>query len=202
MTKTTTDIGRTVVVILTLTLALPGLSLAHCDTLDGPVVTEARAALDENDVTQVLKWVHAEDEAEIRDAFARAIGVRKLGPEAKSLADTYFFETLVRVHRAGEGAPYTGLKPVDVIEPVILKADQALDSGSVDALADAIAEHTAEGIRTRFARAVETKKHAAESVQAGREYVEAYVSYVHYVEGLANLVHGAAHPQALHAGHP
>jgi hypothetical protein len=80
---------------------------AHCDTLDGPVVVDARAALAAGDVTEVLKWVQAGDEPEIRAAFDRTLAVRAAGGAALELADTWFFETLVRVHRAGEGAPYT-----------------------------------------------------------------------------------------------
>ena len=84
---------------------------AHCDGMDGPVVKAAQAALAKGDVNLVLIWVRKNDETEIRQAFERTVNVRKLSPEAKELADTYFFETLVRIHRAGEGAPYTGLKP-------------------------------------------------------------------------------------------
>ena len=184
-------------------LIFPRLAAAHCDTLDGPVVAEARDALGKGDVTPVLKWVQAGDEAEIRQAFEKTLAVRKLNPEAREFADMYFFETLVRIHRAGEGAPYTGLKAAGTVEPVVARADQALVKGSVDELTKAIAAHTVEGIRERFNRAVETRKHAGESVQAGREYVEAYVDYVHYLEGIAQVVHGAPHhaekaPKASH----
>jgi hypothetical protein len=176
-----------------LALALPGLARAHCDTLDGPVVADARAALTKGDVTPVLKWVKAGDEAEIRDAFARAVAVRGLGPEAQQLADTFFFETLVRVHRAGEGAPFTGLKPAGAIEPPVAAADQALADGTVEKLAQKIGEHAAAGVRERFSQAQATKKHAGESVAAGRAYVEAYVTYVHYVEGVVQAVHAEGH---------
>lgn len=174
-------------------LLLPGQTAAHCDTLDGPVVTDARVALDKGDVTPVLKWVKAADEQELREAFAKAQAVRRLNPDARSLADSYFFETLVRIHRAGEGAPYTGLKPAGTVEPVILKADQALEKGSVEELAKAIASHAQAGIKERFEHALAAKKHARESVAAGREYVEAYVTYVHYVEGVVRAVHAEAH---------
>lgn len=200
MSKRRVDIGLKVAMSLTLALALPGLARAHCDSLDGPVVGEARIALETNDVTPVLKWVRPEDEAAIRDAFAKAAAVRQLGAEARELADTYFLETLVRIHRAGEGAPFTGLKPAGGIEPVIVKADQALEEGSVNALAAAIAQHTAEGIRERFAQAREASQRAAESVEAGREYIEAYVTYVHYVEGIAKAAHGMPHHGAAHEG--
>jgi hypothetical protein len=193
--------AATALALVLLTLALPGLALAHCDTLDGPVVADARVALDKGEVTPVLKWVKVDDEGEIRDAFARAVAVRKLGPEAQQLADTFFFETLVRVHRAGEGAPFTGLKPAGAIEPPIAAADQALADGSVDPLAQKIAEHAAAGVRERFARALAAKKHAGESVAAGREYVEAYVTYVHYVEGVAQAVHTEAHHGEEAPGH-
>lgn len=177
---------------LTLLLA-PQSAQAHCDTLDGPVVADARIALAKGEVTPVLKWLQAKDEKEVREAFSRALAVRKLDANAQQLADSYFFETLVRIHRAGEGAPYTGLKAAGSVEPVIAKADQALVLGSVDSLARAITSHAETGIRERFRHALETKKHAEQSVEAGREYVQAYVSYVHYVEGIAQSVHGSAH---------
>lgn len=174
-------------------LIAPQQALAHCDALDGPVIIEARQALENGDVTPVLKWVGAADEAEIRAAFAQTVNVRQLDPAARELADRYFFETLVRVHRAGEGAPFTGLKPAGTVAPVVAMADRALDEGKVDTLAGKIAAHTEAGIRERFRHALETRKHAGDSVAAGREAVAAYVTYVHYVEGIANAVHAEAH---------
>lgn len=162
----------------------PDIASAHCDTLAGPVVMTAKIALEKGDVTPVLKWVKKENEGEIREAFKKALTVRSKGPEAKELADMYFFETLVRLHRAGEGAPYTGLKPGEAVEPIIAEADKALESGSVDSLVKKISEAVASGIRERFTHAKETKKHADENVEAGREFVEAYVQFTHYVEWL------------------
>lgn len=174
-------------------LVAPQPALAHCDALDGPVIVEARQALEKGDVTPVLKWVGAAAEAEIRAAFAQTVNVRKLDPAARELADRYFFETLVRVHRAGEGAPYTGLKPAGTVAPVVAMADRALDEGTIDSLAGKIASHTEAGIRERFRHALETRQHAGDSVAAGREAVAAYVTYVHYVEGIANAVHAETH---------
>jgi hypothetical protein len=157
---------------------------AHCDTMDGPVIVTAKAALEKGDVSPVLKWVKPQDEAEIRAAFDLALQVRAKGPDAQQLADTYFFETLVRVHRAGEGAPYTGIKPGGQQEEIVVAADHALDTGSADELIHALSAAVAQGVEQRFHRVVELKKHADESLEAGREYVEAYVDYVHYVERL------------------
>jgi hypothetical protein len=169
----------------------PQSAAAHCDGLDGPVVNEARVTLEKGDVTPVLKWVMPEHEEMVRTAFDQARKVRTLGVEARNLADMYFFETLVRLHREGEGAAYTGLKPAGMIEAPILKADQALTDGSVEHLADAISNHVGKAMRERFSRALAAKKGADENVAAGREFVEAYVEYVHFVEGIVGLVHGS-----------
>ena len=163
---------------------------AHCDTLDGPVVESARHALTTGDVTPLLKWVPIDDEQLIRTAFKNTVEVRKLGGQAQKLADMYFFETLVRIHRAGEGASYTGLKPGVEVDPAIVLADKALETGSVDKLIGVLTDATAKGIRERFRRALETKKHADESVTAGREFVEAYVIFTHYVEEMHASVKG------------
>ena len=37
----------------------------HCDSLDGPVVTAARQALEADDVDLVLPFVHADGETEV-----------------------------------------------------------------------------------------------------------------------------------------
>lgn len=170
--------------------------LAHCDTMDGPVVAAARAALEKGDVTPVLKWIGAVDEKEIRDLFAKTLAVRQKGADARDLADRFFFETLVRLHRAGEGAPYTGLLPEGApVEPAVGLTDQALATGNVETLAKAIAGHVEEGIRQRFGRTAEAKRHAEESVAKGREFVAAYVELTHYVERL----HQDATTDAAHA---
>ena len=166
-------------------LVIPASSLAHCDTLEGPVVTDAKKALEKGDVNPVLKWVKKEQEGEIREAFKKTLAVRSKGPEAKELADRYFFETLVRIHRAGEGAPYTGLSK-EPPEPIIAAVDKALERGGVDHVVSHVNEEAAKGIRERFSKTIERKKHAEETVAAGREYVEAYVEFTHYVERLFN----------------
>ncbi|MFW6161287.1 MAG: DUF6448 family protein [Planctomycetota bacterium] len=180
----------------------PRAAQAHCDTLDGPVVADARRALQREGVTPVLKWVAKDDEAAIRTAFRKTLTVRAKGPAAQELADRYFFETLVRVHRASEGAPYTGLKPAGAVEPVVAAADKALEQGAVDRLAGRVSQAVAEGIRQRFARALRTKQRATQSVAAGREFVEAYVTFVHYVEGIHQAATGGGpHGAQSHDAH-
>ncbi len=168
---------------------------AHCDTLDGPVVLEAKAALEKGDVTPLLKWVTEGYEAEIKAAFKKTLTVRAKGLEAKELADMYFFETLVRIHRAGEGASYTGLKPAGHVEPPVAAADKAIEAGSVDELAKNIGQAAEKAVKERFEHLIDAMKYKDESVEAGRKYVEAYVIFVHYVEGLHNTIiqAGGAH---------
>jgi hypothetical protein len=186
MKRSTQSSTFTVVFAALLAASLTGARVAgaHCDTLGGPVVASARIALEQGDVTPVLKWVGPEREEEITAIFANVLAVRGLGPQAMEMADTYFFETLVRIHREGEGAPYTGLKPAGTVDPAVAMADRALEEGSVDGLAYALVKHVEAGVRDRFARAAEARKHANESVAAGREFVEAYVDFTHYVERL------------------
>lgn len=166
---------------------------AHCDSMDGPVVRDARTALEKRDSAAVLKWVSPEKEAEIREAFAKTLAVRKLGKDAELLADRWFFETLVRVHRAGEGEAFTGLKEAGHVDPGIAAADAALESGSAARLAKELAAAVDTGVRKRFDLAFERKRHA-DSIGAGREYVAAYVDYVHFVESVHRLARqGAPH---------
>jgi hypothetical protein len=164
-------------------LLVPRSSLAHCDGLDGPVVGAAREALRTGNAKPVLIWVHKADEPEILRAFEHALAVRKLGAEAMTLADTYFFETVVRVHRAREGAPYTGLNPAGRdLGPAIPAADTALRTGDVSPLVQLLTEDVTSGAREHFKQAQALSSYAKDDVNAGRRFVEAYVSYIHYVE--------------------
>ena len=169
-------------------LVLSGTALAHCDSLDGPVVVDARQALAKGDPSPVLKWVTPANEKAVKEAFAKTLKVGKLSPEAKEMAETYFLETLVRLHREGEGFGYTGLKPAGHQDPAIVMADKAIDTGNIDTLLEAFSKHMGGEARKRFARVAEAKKHAGESVEKGREFVEAYVVFVHYIENLHNAL--------------
>lgn len=184
---------RIVAMLSAVVLLVPGIARAHCDALDGPVVKAARAALAAGDVTPVLRWVPADREAEISAAFARTRAVRALGKPAQELADTWFFETLVRIHRAGEGAPYDGLKPAGQIEPILAMGDSALDSGTSTEIVDHVMSGLRAELTERFRRAQAAKARANDNVEAGRRYVAAYVEYLHYLEALHNagkLEHG------------
>ena len=165
------------VVLAGFLLTSPSVARAHCDTLDGPVVKDARAALESGDITPVLKWVRFEDEREVREVFKKTMAVRKLNNAVRDLADQYFFETLVRIHRLGEGAPYTGLKPAGTVDRAVMLADQALETGSSEKLVKFLAEAVENGIRDRYVEAVETKKHSAQQ-RRGRPQIRRSVCRV------------------------
>jgi len=189
-------------------LLLCGAARAHCDSLNGPVVMAAKQALEQSDLTPVLKWIQKEYEPEVRAAFEESIIVRAQGKEAQELADRYFFETVVRLHRAGEGAAYTGLRPAGTVwGPAIEAGEKALASGDVEPAVHLLTGAVAAGARERFARAWQKKQHAEQSVEAGRAFVHAYVEFMHYLERLHAAAAGASAthdaPMEAHGdGHP
>jgi len=181
-------------------LLFPCIVAAHCDTLDGPVVKDAKAALEKGDVTAVLKWVKKDDEHAIRDAFVKTLVVRSKGQDAKALADRYFLETLVLIHRAGEGEPYTGLKSAGIdLGPAIPAADKALADEKIEPVMKLLTDALHEGLHERFKQVVAKKKYKQDDIDAGREYVEAYVIFMHYVEGVYEAAGQSSH--ALHPRH-
>ena len=172
----------------------PGSVLAHCDSLDGPVVKAAQQALETRNLSQVLIWIQADDEPEIRAAFEQTLVVRASSPQGRELADRYFFETVVRVHRAGEGASYTGLKPAGRdLGPAIPAADKALDEGSLSPVITLLTKGVEGGLRRHFEEVITARHFKPGDVPAGREYVRTYVEFIHYVERLYEAIVTPAH---------
>ena len=181
-----------------LLLGMPA-AQAHCDSVDGPVAKAALAALDTGNVHLVLPYAPAKAEDEIKAAFIRSVKVRALGPEAKALADRSFVETTVRLHRAGEGAGYTGLKPAGIdYGPAIPAAERAVESRSLTQVKAVLDEAVEHGLQARLTHVVETQKAAAKApkiagdVPAARARVSAELGFVTYVEALRQAAHGAA----------
>ena len=179
-----------------LVLSRPVPAQAHCDSINGPVVTAAQAALAQGDVDLVLPYVKPEYEAELVAAFQHALQVRQLGPEAKELADHYFFETAVRLHRAGEGAAYTGLKMETDHGPALTAADQALETGSLESVYATLDQAVQQGVAEKFEAVQMARLKATEegTVTAQRERVEAELIFEKYVYELYNAALG----QTLH----
>lgn len=186
-----------------LVLSGAGTAYAHCDTMSGPVVTAARKALESGNVNLVLIWVQPGDEAAIREEFARARADRAAGGTVQEAADRRFFEALVRIHRAGEGAPYTGLQPAGTdVGPAVAAADESLADGSVDAVRTVLTNAVQSGIERQFRAVTERGNYRPDDVAAGRAYVRAYVEYTHFAEGLYDRATAAtAHPEHAAEAH-
>ena len=182
--------------ILAAVLLSPAAARAHCDTLDGPVISAARHALETGRIEPVLAWVQPSDEQEIRQAFASTLKVRKGGKDARDLADRWFFETLVRVHRAGEGAPYTGLKPAGTPDPAVAAADVVAAGGDAQKLEALLVSTVRSGLHEHVAK-LRRERLPANDVAGGRRWVAASVPFVHWAEGVL----AAAGTPVDHAAH-
>lgn len=191
---------RTLTLVLLAALALaPGAARAHCDRLDGPVAGAAREALVSGRFEPVQIWVAEPQEAALRDAFELARQARDDGPEAAKLAERYLIETAVRLHREAEGMAYDGVEPAGLELPADVAAgDRALESGDLEPVLTLLSEEMRGKTRHLFEEARAARAKRDESVEAGREWVDAYVRYIVFVHGLhrsiqAGPTHGVGH---------
>ena len=167
---------------------------AHCDTLDGPVVSAARKSLETGNINYAIIWVQEEQQAEVKEAFENTLSVRKISKAAQQFADKSFYETLVRVHRAGEGAPYNGLKPAGFdMGPAIPAADKSIISGHTGDLEKLLILKMKKSLDNYFKELQEKKNYNVNDVKAGRAYVKAYVEYIHLVERMYQSTVPPAH---------
>ncbi|MET4686235.1 DUF6448 family protein [Sinorhizobium fredii] len=166
----------------------------HCDSTDGPVVTAARQALDMEDVSLVLPYVQESSAAELMIAFKKVMEARKSSPAAREVADLYFYETAVRLHRAGEGAPYTGLKPAGLdVGPVIPVVEKAIETGSPEALIRFLTDTLRDEVKHRFDRIRHLRAHSPTDIPVARKYVEAILGLEVYSHQLYQAMKAAPH---------
>ena len=165
---------------------------AHCDSYAGPVIKDAVQALKNNQVALVYKWIDASDEPEIRGLFEKTQEVCRNGDKVVcEIAEQHFLETLVRLHRASEGASYMGLKPAESVEPIVRMSDDAIETGDIDGLLTKLNNHISKVVREKYARLKALEPDKDVSPEQGRRYVQAYVDYVHTVEGVHRVIEGA-----------
>lgn len=166
-------------------------SFAHCDTMEGPLVLDAKKAINQNNVNIILKWVPEANETEIKDAFNQMMKVRVISADAKDLAEKYFFDTLVRIHRAGEGVAFTGVKPAGTpIDEKVKAADKSIEAGNLSPLKGKISKNDMPGLTERFEKVMSLKNFNVNNIKAGREYIEAYVQFFKFAEGEGLAVEG------------
>ncbi|MCC7549725.1 MAG: hypothetical protein IT532_18400 [Burkholderiales bacterium] len=170
--------------MFTLIVLVPRRASAHCDTEDGPAVADGRKALQTGNVDYALKWILPEGESELRPIFDEAVKVRALGADAAEVADRYFLENMVRIHRAGEGASYDGIKPTGTeLAPEVMAADRAMENGDLMPLMALIPAGKRTELQRRFDKARALTQFDVNDVEAGRKYIEAYVSFYKFAEG-------------------
>ena len=169
----------------------------HCDTRDGPVVKAAKKALETGNLNYVLIWIPQESEKELQGVFEKTLRARKAGKEAQEVADDWFFETAIRLHRAGEGAPYTGMKTAGLSEgPVVPKAEKAIETGDPKETIGFILKTVEDNLTHRFHQVMEKKKYDVNDVTAGREFIAAFIGWVVYSHHLyINVKSGEGHDE-------
>jgi len=187
--------------MITLLAALkPATVHAHCDTAEGPAVKAGRTALATGNINHALAWIPAEGETELREVFEKAVEVRTLGADAAEVADRLFLETMVRIHRMGEGVGFTGIQPTGTeVDPVVTAADEALASGSDGDLLPLVPDERRAELHERFHAALALKDFEVDDVAAGRRYLAAYVSFFTYAEGEDHEHGHEAHAHGEHS---
>lgn len=174
-----------VVVALVIVLALSGSTAwTHCDTMNGPVATAARKALEAGQFETIAIFVGEKQEKELRQRFGQCLTVYKMGGHAKQLAERYFLETAVRLNRKTQGIPFKGLKPAQPFTPDIAAAEKALETGELKPVTDLLSAELKKETEKWFKKATEVRKAKDESVAAGRKRLNAYYRYIIYVRGL------------------
>ncbi len=189
-------------IILSLLILSTNVTFAHCDTMDGPVIKDAKIAIEKNNINYILKWIQPQDENELKNAFLLAMKVRILNSDAMILADAYLFETLVRLHRSGEGVPFTGVKPSGTpINEKILAADKSLELGNLSSFKGLVPDELIPELEKRFNKVMSLKDYDENNIMAGRAYIESYVQFFKFAEGEEeshNVVH---QEESSHSGH-
>ncbi|HSC92565.1 MAG TPA: DUF6448 family protein [Gaiellaceae bacterium] len=165
----------------------------HCDSLDGPVVAAARDALKRREADRALPFVPEAAEGEVTRALELALAVRAAGGDAQELADRWFLETVVRLHRIGEGAPYTGLKPAGGHGPVVPLAERAVETGSTRELQALLADSLAEELRLRLDNVELLRRRSDGDVAANREYVEALLGFEVWAHSVYERIRAPLH---------
>ena len=185
--------------VLVLSLAAPRPAQAHCDSERGPVAAAAHQALENGNLKLILPYVPPEAETELTAAFKQALEVRRAGGSAKELADRYFIETAIRLHRAGEGAPYNGVND-ETTPKAILVADKAMTTGSLDETYKMLDQQIKKGIEEKYEAVVKARTEAEElrTVEAHRERVEAELTFEKYIYELFTLASAAEPPAEGH----
>lgn len=175
-------------VVLMFLLLWNNSATAHCDRENGPVAMAAKESLKTGNIDKILIWVGEQQEQELREKFQQSLEVYKNGGNSAELAEKYFMETAVRLHRAAEGMAFEGLKPASANPPDIAAAEKALETGNFEPVKELLCGALAEETSKWFEKARASKENKEENISAGREWVDHYVKYIVYVHKLYQTI--------------
>ncbi len=179
-------IGIVFILLLAVFLLAPAGLRAHCDRVNGPVAKSARQALKTGQFKPVAIWIGEEQEAALQDRFESSLKAYRAGGPGKKVAKSYFMSEAIRLHRAAEGMPFTGLKPASEL-PIDLKlAEKARETGDVQPVVDLLSSELEQKVKKWFKTSREARRQweQQQNVETGRKWADAYVKYIIYVHKL------------------
>lgn len=162
---------RALLLALVIVLGYPAQARADCDIAQ-PVGAAAVDALRTGDLSLVAIWVKQPKEAALRAALQHALAVRRLGTNARTLADGYFCDTVIRLHRES----YPGVRDRVV--------EQTIASGDLDLVVERVLAKVQLSLRERARDIAARKPSRRGDIDGGRAYVERYTDFVEYVTAL------------------
>lgn len=187
-------LGKIAVLLAVIMVIFTVPTYAHCDSYDGPVIQDALKALDQGEVSFVMKWIGDQHEEEIASLFDKTVALKNQDEKIYQIVEKHFLETLVRYHRETEGASFTGLKPAGSTTPIVQMADQSIEKLEVETLLNNLNNHIQGTLREKYEKVATLSEVKDRSVEEGRAYVAAYVDYTHTLEAIeAVLAHGGGH---------
>lgn len=167
------------------------------DMTNGPVMGAAKMALDKGNVNYVLIWVPEESENKLKNLFEKTFCESRAGKDMEDIAINWYFETVKRLHRAGERRLYTCMNPDGSDErSVVPKVKRAIETGEADEIIGFIPKTKEHDFRHRLHHLIEKKNYDVNNVAAGREYVAEFIDFIIYLHHFCTSSSGeSGHPE-------
>ncbi|MFW9973020.1 MAG: DUF6448 family protein, partial [Candidatus Odinarchaeota archaeon] len=155
----------------------------------------AKEALSEKNINLILPWVPEEAEEELEKIFKKTLTIREKGKESAELADLWFFENAVRLHRIGEGKGFTGLKPAGLDwGPIVPRADKAIENKNPNEVIDFLKNTIEDKLKEKFQYIMALINYDKNDVKNARKYVHAILDFTLFSNHLYKfLIAGKSH---------
>jgi hypothetical protein len=137
-------------------------ALGHSDSINGPAVSAAREARDIGDIDLVLSYVQPDAEADLTPSFEQTREVLQADGAAQD-----------------QDEAYTELSEQNEVDPSVVAAEQALESGSTDEATAVLEEAVRDGVAAHLAEVQAARERAAHegTVAANRGRVERELAF-------------------------